>query len=112
LGSDHPETANALHNLGWLYHLMRKDKEAEQLLGRGLAIRERVFGPEQLSTAASLSALVQLLVDQCRWEQAEPLYGRVLKICQQKFGLDHPNTISAQASYALLLEEVAKQHQQ
>jgi tetratricopeptide (TPR) repeat protein len=44
LGPEHPDVAQSLNNLGELYRIQGRYAEAEPLLKRALAIRERVLG--------------------------------------------------------------------
>src|SRR5437899_4652865 len=60
LGSEHPETATSLNNLGELYERMGDYTKAELLLQRALKIREKVLGPEHPETLKSRNYLAQL----------------------------------------------------
>ncbi len=53
-----------------------KLEEAEELFTAALEIRERVLGSVHLDTAASLSDMTMLQVDQGRLLEAEPLFRR------------------------------------
>jgi Tfp pilus assembly protein PilF len=50
LGPTHPEVANSLNNLGWLYYDQGKYADAEPLLQRALNIFEEVLGSEHPTT--------------------------------------------------------------
>jgi hypothetical protein len=53
-----------------------KEDEAEELFKTALEIREKLLGPLALDTAASLSDMTLLLMDQGRLAEAEPLLRR------------------------------------
>src|SRR5260221_433450 len=57
LGPDHPETAEALNNLGFQRRMQGDNEAARSLYERALAIRERTLGPDDALTANSLSNL-------------------------------------------------------
>ena len=58
-----------------------KLEEAEELFTAALDIRERVLGSVHLDTAASLSDMTMLQVDQGRLLEAEPLFRRWVQRC-------------------------------
>ena len=78
--------AGSLNNLAFLYHARGRDAEAEQLLQRSLAIREKVLGHEHPDVAESLNNLAELYDDQGRFAEAEPLYQRSLSIWEKTLG--------------------------
>lgn len=74
--ADDPRLAESLNGLGVVYRTVRRFTEAEPLLRRALAIRERVKVPAQLDLIQSLNNLVGLYLDQGRTADAEPLLKR------------------------------------
>jgi class 3 adenylate cyclase/Tfp pilus assembly protein PilF len=64
--------------------------EAEPLLRRALALRERVLGPDHPDLATSLDNLAQLYGATGRPAEAEPLYQRALAVRERALGPDHP----------------------
>jgi len=81
--------------------------EAEPLLLRSLAIRERVAPshPSEISNLAwSLNGLADFYVRQRRYKEAEPLYQRAVAVREQAQGPDHPWLVGIFAGYADLLD--------
>jgi len=56
-GEDHLDTARSLVTLAGLYSVQRRLTEAEPLLKRALAIREKALGPSHPDTVAILGVL-------------------------------------------------------
>jgi len=75
-GADDPRLAESLNGLGVVYRTVRRFTEAEPLLRRALAIRERVKDPAQLDLIQSRNNLAGLYLDQGRTADAEPLLKR------------------------------------
>jgi tetratricopeptide (TPR) repeat protein len=67
--------------------------EAEPILERVLAIREKALGSDHPDTATSLNNLAMLYEKQGRYQEAIPLLERSLTICERVLGADHPDTI-------------------
>jgi tetratricopeptide (TPR) repeat protein len=63
--------------------------EAEQLLKRAAAIREKTLGPDDPDLAESLNYLAAVYQAQGRYAKAEPLYKRALAINEKALGPDH-----------------------
>jgi tetratricopeptide (TPR) repeat protein len=85
-GPEHPETANALDNLGLLFKNIGGYAKAEPLYQEALRIRQKVLGSEHPDTAQSLNNLAVLYVDMGEYPKAEPLYQEALRIRQKVFG--------------------------
>jgi tetratricopeptide (TPR) repeat protein len=86
------EAACLLNQAGSYLYSRARYTEAEPLLQRALAIRERQLGGEHPATARSLNNLAELYREQGRYEQAEPLYRRALAIRERQLGGEHPDT--------------------
>ena len=63
-----------MHNLAVLYQAQGRYGEAELLLKRALAARERVLGPEHPETLRTVGSLGCLYHFQGRFSEAEPLF--------------------------------------
>jgi CHAT domain-containing protein/tetratricopeptide (TPR) repeat protein len=83
LRPDHPATAAAAGELGWLFHTIGDAARAEPLLREALALREKTLGPDALDTAVSLAHLGVLLNSTGRHAEAVPLLRRCLEIRQR-----------------------------
>ena len=62
-GPEHPETADALNNLGLVFEKIGDSAKAEPLFQEALRIRQKVLGPEHPVTAQSLNKLGSLYRD-------------------------------------------------
>lgn len=85
-------------------HGQGRDKEAEPLFKRALAIRENVLGPDHLDTRASLNHLAQFYHDLGRLTESEPLYKRALAICDKVLGPEHFETAKSVNNLATLYD--------
>jgi CHAT domain-containing protein/Tfp pilus assembly protein PilF len=96
IGSEHPETARALHSLAALYYASSDYAKAEPLFERALAIREKALGPEHPDTAIPLISLAALYTVTGTYTKVEPLVERALAIITET-GPDreHPNAAFA-----------------
>jgi tetratricopeptide (TPR) repeat protein len=103
-GEDHPAYATDLNVLGVL--LMKQDRyeQAESILRRSLAIRERVFGDAHPLVATALNNLGTLLEKQNKFEEAEPFFSRALEIRESNLGPEHKHTIHSQNNLTSFME--------
>ena len=92
-GDDHPMTAIAIFTLADLYRLQGQLDEAEPMLLRVLAIREKAFGPEHREVAQVLASLSHVAIDRAQYPLAEHFLQRAKTIREREFGSDHPDTI-------------------
>ena len=86
-----PYVATSLNNLAMLYQAQGRYADAEPLLKRSLAIREKALGPDHPDVAVSLHNLAELYRAQGRYADAELLYKRALAIEEKALGPDHPH---------------------
>ena len=94
----------SLNNLADLYHAQGRYADAEPLLKRSLAIKEKVFGSDNPDVAASLNNLAELYRAQGRYADAEPLFERSLAVKEKVFGSDNPDVAAALNGLALLYQ--------
>ena len=73
-----------------------------------LTFREKVLGPDHLSTAISLNNLAELYRVQGRYGEAETLFHRSLAIYGRVLGSEHPDTAARLNNLALLYFAMAK----
>jgi class 3 adenylate cyclase/tetratricopeptide (TPR) repeat protein len=90
LGSDHPDVARSLNNLGIVYWQQGRYSEAESLHLRELAIGETALAPGHPELARTLNNLANVYHDQARYEESESLHARALAIWETALGPDHP----------------------
>jgi serine/threonine-protein kinase len=100
LGEEHLDTASSLHEVALLYLEQGKVQDAEGLLRRALAIRERLAGLEAPVVADSLEGLREL-GPQLSWPETEGFARRILKIRRQHLEEDHPQVGFAQFNLGL-----------
>jgi tetratricopeptide (TPR) repeat protein len=105
-GTEQPETADALNNLGFLFNKIGNYAKAEPLLQEALRIRQKVLGPEHPDTASSLNKLALLYQNVHEYANAEPLYQEALRIRQKVLGAEHPGTASSLNNLALLYQDM------
>ena len=110
-GPQDPRLAASLLGLGELYLHQRRYAEAESLLKRGLAIREKALGPEHPDVAGSLNNLAALYDAQGKYTEAEPLVKRALAIAEKALGPDHPHVATALENYAALLRKTGRDNE-
>lgn len=89
-GSEHPDTAACLNNLGTMYDDQGKHTEAEPLYVRSLSILEKELGPHNPRVARALNNLAYLYTKQDKYEEAEPLLTRAIGILEKELGPDDP----------------------
>lgn len=77
---------------------------AEFLCRRGLAINEKTFGEESLSTLESLNNLAMLRLAQGNYDAAEPVFRRSLVISEKILGAEHTSYCGSINNLAYLLE--------
>ncbi|MBA4064263.1 MAG: hypothetical protein C0501_11225 [Isosphaera sp.] len=98
----HPDVASALSNLGTVYRLQGKLREAEPLAKDALGMMRRLYPEAHPGLAAGLYNLALLYVDRRMHAEAEPLAEEARDAYRRLYSGDHMRV--AQAS--LLLAEV------
>jgi tetratricopeptide (TPR) repeat protein len=91
-GPEHPEVADALNNLAFLFKEIGDYAKAEPLLQEALRIRQKVLGPEHPDTARSFNNLAALYWAMGQYPKAEPLLQEALRVRQKVLGPEHPET--------------------
>ncbi|MCP4420068.1 MAG: tetratricopeptide repeat protein [Chloroflexi bacterium] len=92
LGSDHPDTAQSLNNMGLLLQAMGYLATARPYFQRAIDITEKVFGFDHPDTAQSLNNMGTLLQAMGNLTAARPFYQQALAIFEKVLGPDHPHT--------------------
>jgi non-specific serine/threonine protein kinase/serine/threonine-protein kinase len=85
--------AEMMHTIGSVYGSLGLFGQAEPLLVRAIATRNRVLGEEHPDTLNSVSALSELYRKQGRWVEAEKLDRPALKILRRLWGPDRIETL-------------------
>jgi tetratricopeptide (TPR) repeat protein len=76
--------------------------QAEPLLQRSLAIREKTLGRESFDVASSLNNLAFLYLAQGNYNQAELLYQRSLAIREKALVREHPDVGTSLNNFAVV----------
>jgi tetratricopeptide (TPR) repeat protein len=97
--------ADLLNRVGCYFYGRGAYLQARPLFERGLAIREKVLGPEHPETAESLNNLASLLWAQDNLAGARPLCERALAISEKVFGREHPKMATSLNNLALVLSD-------
>jgi Tfp pilus assembly protein PilF len=92
LGTDHTDTAAALHALAVDLTNQGEYDQAELLLQRALAAREKLLGPEHLDVAGTLGYFAHLRLLQGRYADAESLLRRAHAVMEKLLGADHSDS--------------------
>ena len=95
VGDDHPDIAERMGWLAFLYEIQGRYLEAEPLFKRSLTIELKTFGPDHPHIVAALNNLALLYKHQGRLAEAEPLYRQSLALREKAFGPDHPEVGAA-----------------
>jgi tetratricopeptide (TPR) repeat protein len=102
------EEAAILNEQARQYLDQGKYDEAEPLLKRALAIREKALGPDHPDTAQSLNNLALIYQAQEKYAEAEPLYKRAIAIREKAQGYKHPDLVLVLTNYADLLRKMSR----
>jgi len=90
-GMESEEAARLLDQAGDYLRERGQYTEAEPLLIKSLALREKILGPEHPSLALSLHNMARLYHDQGKYTKAEPLYQQALAMREKSLGSEHPD---------------------
>ena len=83
LGPEHPDVAQSLNNLAWLYYSQGEYAKAEPLYQRALAMREQALGPEHPDVALTLNGYGVLLQKMGRGAEAAEMEARAKTILER-----------------------------
>ncbi|HEY3936620.1 MAG TPA: serine/threonine-protein kinase [Bryobacteraceae bacterium] len=103
-GTNSPDYAISLHNLGSAL-IDRGDLfGAEAKLREALAIRRVVLGPEHPDTTVSMNNLGYVLLERGEWREAEPLLKSALDINRKDLGPRNPRLAGSINNWARVLQ--------
>jgi CHAT domain-containing protein/tetratricopeptide (TPR) repeat protein len=100
--ADRAYVATAFHRLAAMHAEEGRFEEARRLHGRGLGLREQIFGPDHPFVAESLVETGRTLELEGRREEARELYERALRLRTAAWGEEHPLVARARLSVALV----------
>ncbi|KAJ5065056.1 kinesin light chain 1 [Bipolaris maydis] len=94
----HPQTLEIMNNFALVLERQRRHKETEILHTQGLAITEKLFGPEHPNTLISMENVALVLSRKDQYTEAEAMYqqilDKILKHRENLLGPEHPDTIA------------------
>jgi non-specific serine/threonine protein kinase/serine/threonine-protein kinase len=96
------------HNLGVLLRFEKRPAEAEAMLRRSLATRERISGSEQASSAQTMNQLAYALHDEGKLSEAEKYARESLAISRKLLGEEHPDVAVSSNHLGTLLRDEGK----
>ena len=88
-GDSHPDVAESMDTLAFLYTAQGRYEEAEPLHEESLALRREFFENPHPDVAESLNNLATLYTAQGRYGEAEPLYKESLGLRRELWGDSH-----------------------
>ena len=96
--------SQSLNNLAELYKSQARYAEAEPLMKRALAIKEKTLGADHPEVALCLNNLGELYRMEGRYAEAEPLLVRALESREKSLGATHPSVAQSLNSLGALFE--------
>jgi tetratricopeptide (TPR) repeat protein len=107
-GSESPQAAASLNDLGLALMAENKLAEAEEVDGEAHAIRQRLFGNDHADTATSLNDLSSVYRQQGKLAEAEPMAREALGIRQKLFGNEHLEVADSLRNLSIILGDEGK----
>ena len=108
LGTDHPETTAARHELAVVYRARGKHDLAEALHKKVLAVRTVALGLDHPDTLATRHQLAEVYHSTQRFEEAEALLKAVVAARTTSLGADHSDTLTSRHRLALIFRALAR----
>ncbi|MDR0288578.1 MAG: tetratricopeptide repeat protein [Rickettsiales bacterium] len=102
-GSDHPEVAVILGNLGNVYRALGNPQKSKELLEQALPIFEKHYGPDHFEVARTLENLGTAYYASGNPQRAKELLERALPIFKRHYGPDHPEVAKLLANLGIAL---------
>lgn len=108
VGNGHPDTLDAMQNLGLLLYGQRKWEAYEQLNRKLVERSEKALGREHHDTLTSLSNLGQALRRQKKHMEAEQVLHEALELREKVMGRKHPKTVHVMVELASNLYDTGR----
>ena len=99
------KTSALYHNMALVFREQGEYGKALEYYGKALGIRERVLGPENLSTATTYNDMAGVFYEQGEYEKALVYYEKALAIRERVLGPEHPSTATTYNSMAGVFRE-------
>ncbi len=87
----HPDLAEVLNDMGWLYYLRGDSEQAEKFYRESLAMNRRLLGEKHVEIANGLANVAATLWDKEDLAGAETLYRQSLALRRELQGERHPD---------------------
>jgi tetratricopeptide (TPR) repeat protein len=107
-GTDHPQVARTLGNLGNVLRELGELPDARQQLERALAIFEATYGPDHPEVARTLSNLGNVLGELGESPAARAHLERALAIKEATYGPDHPEVARTLSNLGAVLRQLGE----
>jgi nephrocystin-3 len=102
------KTAEAIFNLGRIFHFQGEYEKAYPQYIRSMEIREKVSNSTDHEYARTVSHLARLSQERGDLDTSENLYRRALELLSNTVGLEHSTTAKTLNNFAILLREKGK----
>jgi tetratricopeptide (TPR) repeat protein len=102
LGSDHPNVATSLNNVGAAHEMLGDLDDAAKAYGRALELRKAVFGPQHPAVALTLNNVANVDAQRGEFDRALEAYRTSVAITQDAYGANHPQLAAALNNVALV----------
>ncbi|MCB0534207.1 MAG: tetratricopeptide repeat protein [Saprospiraceae bacterium] len=89
LGKEHPDYAQSVFNLGYLYRTLGNYEKSAVYFLEALKIREKVLGKENVDYAQTLHNLGMLYSNMSRYQESEAYYLEALEIREKVLGKEN-----------------------
>jgi serine/threonine protein kinase/tetratricopeptide (TPR) repeat protein len=109
LGSDHPETLNAMNSLGIVYKEAGMPERSLPLLVETLNLRRTKLGPDHLETLTSMNALASTYGAAGKWDEAQRIYEETFELRKSKLAPDHPDLLTSMNNLAVAYGRVGRE---
>ena len=107
-GSDRPQVAQVLNDLGFFHQSLAQYAEAEPLHQRALAIREKTFSSDGPAVVQSLDNLAKVYQGEMRYLEAASLFQRSLEILERHYSPQDPSLAAVLEPYGACLRAGGK----
>src|SRR5207247_1278810 len=84
LGGEHPEVANSLNDLGFVFLAEGKLAQGEAALREALAMKRKLFGKEHPNAVGAMFNLSVGLREEGKWGEVESIYREALAIARKR----------------------------
>eukprot|EP00435_Cladocopium_sp_Y103_P012355 s3026_g3.t1 len=106
MGSEHPETLNAMSGLAMVLKGLGHYGESAELRRTAKVACEKILGPEHPQTLTCINDLAIVMHNAGNYHEAAELYRQVWNIRERTFGPLHPDTLHCLTNLAITLTDM------